>query len=123
VEKPDRSLAERLVRRGALLNSFIMVASGSALLQLYDYAVPDVVAEFISWRNEAGEGWPQLQDLYRALQPCDFSHDVLEASTDWLSVLPVKQCGWTDLGTPNRLMPFLRPTYHSTGEAEERRPA
>jgi mannose-1-phosphate guanylyltransferase len=120
VEKPDRSLAERLLQRGALLNSFIIVATASALLQLYDYAVPDVVAEFINWRNEAGERWPALQDLYRALQPRDFSRDVLEVSIDWLSVLPVRQCGWTDLGTPSRLVPFLRSTNQSPGDAEGR---
>jgi mannose-1-phosphate guanylyltransferase len=107
IEKPDRDTAQSLARRGGLLNSLILVASARALLQVYDRAAPQLVARFVSWREEAPGGWLDLEELYRLLPPCDFSHDVLEQSPEWLSVLPVSRCGWVDLGTPNRLRPFL----------------
>ena len=107
IEKPDRATAERLARRGGLLNSLILVATARALLQLYDHAIPHLVARFVCWRDESARRWPDLEELYRDLPSCDFSRQVLEVSADWLSVVPVSHCGWVDLGTPTRLQPFL----------------
>ena len=107
IEKPDPATAMRLAHRGGLLNSLILVATARALLQLYDRATPRLVAGFVNWRDESPGGWQDLQALYRALPSYDFSRHVLEASVDWLSVVPVAFCGWIDLGTPTRLRPFL----------------
>jgi len=114
VEKPDRSTAQRLARRGGLLNSLILVATARALLQVYDRTMPQLVARFVSWRDESPGAWLDLEELYRVLPRRDFSRDVLELSTDWLSVVPVSRCGWVDLGTPTRLRPFLsrRSAHH-----------
>jgi hypothetical protein len=37
----------------------------------------------------------------------DLSRDVLQRSTAFLSVIRVPPCGWSDLGTPDRLHRFL----------------
>jgi mannose-1-phosphate guanylyltransferase len=107
VEKPDRSVAQRLIRHGGLLNSLILVAMARALLQLYDRAMPQLVARFVTWREESANAWLDLEELYRVLPNDDFSQRVLETSSDWLSVLPVSRCGWIDLGSPTRLRSFL----------------
>jgi mannose-1-phosphate guanylyltransferase len=107
VEKPDRTTAQRLAQRGGLLNSFILIATARALLQVYDRATPHLVAEFVSWHEGSGGSRLDLEGLYRVLPHCDFSREVLALTADWLSVVPVSGCGWVDLGTPTRLQPFL----------------
>jgi mannose-1-phosphate guanylyltransferase len=108
VEKPDRTKARFLLRHGALLNSLILVATGRTLLQLYDHAIPRLVGEFISWRDEAAGGPTALEALYQTLPSCDFSREVLEPSGECLSVVRAADCGWTDVGTPARLESFYR---------------
>ena len=114
VEKPDSTRARFLLRSGALVNSLILVATGRTLLQLYDRATPRLVGEFISWRDEAAGGAMALETLYRTLPSCDFSRDVLEPSCDLLSVVRASDCGWTDVGTPERLE-FLRSRQAESG--------
>jgi hypothetical protein len=47
-------------------------------------------------------------DLYQRLPNLDFSRDVLEGQEATLRVLPVPYCGWTDLGTPQRVAQTLQ---------------
>jgi mannose-1-phosphate guanylyltransferase len=103
VEKPDSTRARFLLRSGALLNSLIFVATGRTLLQLYDHATPRLVGELVAWRDEAAGRSTALETLYRTLPSYDFSREVLEPSCDFLSVLRAPDCGWTDVGTPERL--------------------
>jgi mannose-1-phosphate guanylyltransferase len=103
VEKPDRDEARSLMRRGALLNSFIIAAEAEVLLQLYLRTLPDLVGEFGGWKNEAEGRWSALTALYDVLPSLDFSREVLERSPGYLSTVCVSGCGWTDLGTPARL--------------------
>lgn len=107
VEKPDSTRARFLLRGGALLNSLILVATGRTLLQLYDHAAPRLVGEFISWRDEAMGESTALEKLYRTLPSCDFSREILESSCEFLSVVRASDCGWTDVGTPERLACLL----------------
>jgi hypothetical protein len=44
-----------------------------------------------------------LTRTYEELGSFDFCRDVLEGLEDRLSVLPVPPCGWSDLGTPDRV--------------------
>jgi mannose-1-phosphate guanylyltransferase len=103
VEKPDGEGARFLLGRGALLNSLILVATGQALLGLFDRAMPQLVGRFVSWIEETGAGAEALGELYRDLSPRDFSRSVLERWYDALSVIRTPDCGWTDVGTPSRL--------------------
>ncbi|MGH2570742.1 MAG: hypothetical protein ACRDGR_05930, partial [bacterium] len=45
----------------------------------------------------------RLRDVYEAMPAVDFSGEVLQRVPSRLRVLPVPPCGWTDLGTPDRL--------------------
>jgi len=106
VEKPDLKTARTLLDRGALLNTLILVAAGRSLLHLYTRHLPGVLGELLTWRDEATVPDRELAHLYTSLPTHDLSRDVLTRSCDELSVLPISDCGWDDLGTPTRLRRF-----------------
>jgi mannose-1-phosphate guanylyltransferase len=108
VEKPAPSVARHLASDGALVNSMILAADGNGLLRLFQATTPRTV-ELLRRRLIASEGRPdELDALYEALPTCDFSRDVLERIADRLAVVPVRSCGWTDVGTPDRLDRVLK---------------
>lgn len=102
VEKPSQAEAHQMIEQGALWNSFIMAASVRALLNLFD-------GSFETARNAilTLDG-AQLDEAYQHLRPVDFSRDVLSGNESCLRVLPVPQCGWSDLGTTSRVESTLR---------------
>lgn len=109
VEKPPLDLARRLLRAGALWNSFVLAGRVQALLDLQREATPEVVDAFRSLA--AREGRPSataLGRLYAELDASDYSRDVLQRSARDLRVLRVQSCGWTDLGTPQRVLECVR---------------
>ena len=108
VEKPDTASSQRLMDRGALLNTFIFTARAATLLSLYQRVMPELLWRFLP-RLSRPEAWARdvLQRLYRALRSRDFSKELLERCTECLSVVPVPPCGWSDLGTPARLRSFV----------------
>ena len=105
VEKPDRATAIRLLDAGALWNSFILAARGAALLDLYrrrHSTLVDAMATAVTLGRAA------LGELYERLPSLDFSRDVLEGAEGALRVLAVPECGWSDLGTPQRVAECAR---------------
>ena len=104
VEKPAPSLARDLHAGGALWNSFLIAAHGQALVDLYAQRLPRLLAAFRAVfdlpRIERG---PALERLYSETESADFSRDVLQGSEERLRVVAVPRCGWTDLGTPERV--------------------
>jgi mannose-1-phosphate guanylyltransferase len=107
VEKPDAEEAARLYRTGGLWNSFIIVARGEALLQLYQETQPLLVKLFSSTMRHRGWSLSTLRHVYAALPSLDFTRDILSRAGERLRVLSVRPCGWTDLGTPERLLHWL----------------
>lgn len=104
VEKPGAAKAAALLAAGGLLNSFILVARAAALLGLVERCLPDLAAAMATLPR-ADTRATALADLYERLPSFDFSRHVLEPSVSRadLWVLPVPPCGWSDLGTPDRL--------------------
>jgi mannose-1-phosphate guanylyltransferase len=107
-EKPELGLAERLLRRGCLWNSFVLVARVRTLLALIEAAVPDLYRLFMAaWRARFTEGEDEaIRSLYATLPPADFSESVLGRSAD-LAVLPVRGVAWSDWGEPGRVFRTL----------------
>lgn len=105
VEKPVPELAAQLRERGYLWNSFVFVARGLVLLEAYSRAFPSLIERFGSvWVDSNADDIPRrLEDLYSGLPTLDLSRDVLQAGNLTMRVLPVPPCGWTDLGTPDRV--------------------
>jgi len=104
VEKPEPPVARDLASNGALVNSMILAAGGGALLSLFESTLPDTLGRLVE-NLTASEGRPTaaLGALYDALPTCDFSRDVLESMAERLAVVAARPCGWTDIGTPDRL--------------------
>ncbi|HEX3397721.1 MAG TPA: sugar phosphate nucleotidyltransferase [Steroidobacteraceae bacterium] len=97
IEKPNEIRARVLLDQGALWNVFIMAASARILLSLFDSKYASTIA---AMRGFDGAG---LEGHYEHLSSVDFSRDVLEGKESMLRVLTVPHCGWTDLGTPERV--------------------
>ena len=103
VEKPEPSVARQLASDGALVNSMILAADGRALLGLFEAASAATVSLLRDHLAQGGGRANALDALYETLPTCDFSRDILEREASRLAVVPARPCGWTDIGTPDRL--------------------
>ena len=103
VEKPSADAARTLLEQGALWNVFIVAASVRALLSLFaqDFSAP------LAQMQQAIRS-SSLTNHYARLPNADFSRDVLEGQSGRLRVVSAGNCGWTDLGTPQRVADTLR---------------
>jgi mannose-1-phosphate guanylyltransferase len=97
VEKPNEIRARILLDQGALWNVFVMAASVRALLGLFDARYAATIAALRGFEGAT------LESVYQRLTAVDFSKDVLQGHESILKVLTVPECGWTDLGTPERV--------------------
>lgn len=120
VEKPSTASALTLAAHGALWNSFVFAVRGDALLALFRQRLPELVALFT-----APDARLDLDTLYAAIATADFSSEVLQGSEKHLRVQAVAECGWTDLGTPERvrecldsLQPVRRPVAAHAADLE-----
>jgi mannose-1-phosphate guanylyltransferase len=111
IEKPTRAQAHQLISRGALWNAFIMASTVETLLALFMRRVPEIVdvmcAAIERDLRTPGRMWA-VDRLYEALPIVDFSRDILAGQSSHLRLLPVPMCGWSDLGTPERVAQALR---------------
>ncbi|HEY6927970.1 MAG TPA: sugar phosphate nucleotidyltransferase, partial [Steroidobacteraceae bacterium] len=111
VEKPSLLEADELIQQGALWNAFIIAADAAALLRLFERRCPDVVAKMrrlLRFEPTAGQTFDSLAALYDDLPDLDFSRGILQGQERYLRVLAVPECGWSDLGTPDRVEAVLR---------------
>lgn len=106
IEKPDRITALRLMRRGGLVNSMILAASGAGLLRMFEQAGPALVDAFRKLPHNGTGDAAEIRALYGHLPTSDFSKSVLQRDPRGLWVAPVSKSGWNDLGTPMRLRTF-----------------
>lgn len=108
-EKPDPVFASRLLGRGCLWNSFVMVGRVRAFLSMIRRAVPELYRQFdavlpaISTPQEERA----VGALYSLLLDTNFSHRVLAASPQSLAVLRVGGVAWSDLGKPGRVLSVM----------------
>jgi mannose-1-phosphate guanylyltransferase len=110
VEKPDLDGARRLLAQGALWNTFIIAADAAALLELFERRCPDIVRSMRAVLLAARRGKDRaeaLVELYQRLPDLDFSRSILQGQERYLRVLPIPDCGWSDLGTPERVAEAL----------------
>ncbi|HEX6884691.1 MAG TPA: sugar phosphate nucleotidyltransferase [Planctomycetota bacterium] len=104
VEKPAAHEAAELFAAGALWNSFLFAVRGATLAALYRRHLPELAGAFAQVFAVLGATRRrQLEALYETLATRDFSREVLQASAAQLRLEVVPPCGWTDLGTPERV--------------------
>ncbi len=107
VEKPERSLATRLLSLGALWNSFIFAADGPTLLGLFRQRMAhslDAIATAVARPDRTSA----LNEVYEQLTDIDFSRSMVQGAENSLRVVAAPSCGWSDLGTPKRVAEALR---------------
>ena len=111
VEKPPAPIARELIAEGAVWNSFIFAAHGPALLGLIRERLPTIVDDMATAlaRDTRRSGEPlALQSLYEKLPSIDFSRVIIQQAAERLRVVTAAACGWSDLGTPQRVAEALR---------------
>ena len=123
VEKPSKALAQALIGLGALWNGFIVASTVHGLLGLFSRSRPRVVhAMRQAIRRDLQSPGQEcaVAALYEELPTLDFSRDVLADQASSLRVLRVPACGWTDLGTPERVAVALRrPALQADGASRQ----
>jgi mannose-1-phosphate guanylyltransferase len=97
-----------LRQQGALINSFILAAKARRLFDLCAKCLPAVARSLarLDPRPTTRAGMRALARVYERLPDRDFSREVLAPHARDLSIVPVRDCGWSDLGTPARLVMF-----------------
>jgi mannose-1-phosphate guanylyltransferase len=104
-EKPSAEVASGLLDRGCLWNTFVMVGRVRTFLRALEAAVPAVLQAFRPVFGPANKDRENVVgQAYAALPAGDFSKQVLSTIPDRLAVLRLDNVGWSDLGTPERLM-------------------
>jgi len=101
-EKPSLSQAQTLLDARCLWNTFVMIGTGRALLDLLNSQIPDVVRH-ASDALSIGD----LEAAYRGVRTVDFSREVLGQRPDRLLVVRDAASGWADLGNSARVIDTL----------------
>jgi mannose-1-phosphate guanylyltransferase len=109
-EKPELGVAAKLFRYGALWNTFVMVGSATAFIDLAFSCLPGFVAEL------ADEELVRIEDnnlvvsasLYEKIPTVDFSRSVLSRNKENLLVMPLNGLEWHDLGHADRVVSVVR---------------
>jgi mannose-1-phosphate guanylyltransferase len=101
-EKPDVSTARELLSRGCLWNTFVVIGYADTFLEMMRSRIPDVLATI-----SAGVAGNDLNSAYAEVRSVDFSHEVLTALPHRLLVVKGGVSGWTDFGTPARVIDTL----------------
>ncbi len=118
VEKPPAPVAAALFADGALWNTFVSAARLETYLALAASALPAATALFRQYSGAVGTAGERfvLRAIYDRLAPANFSRAVLERARG-LAVLPVEGSGWSDWGSPERVLRSLE----QRGQAESLR--
>lgn len=105
VEKPPIDEAEALLAAGAVWHSFLLAADVRALWRLGERVCPEVTRALARvMASPPDRRAVELARAYGTLPVRDFARDLLPGNERDLTLLRVPPCGWTDLGTPRRLV-------------------
>lgn len=123
VEKPAAAEARALMEDGGLWNTMVVAAHVDALWRLLRACLPEQTRaiERYAQRIDQPDARTTLTDAYRLMPPADLSRSVLQNALG-LSLVPMVDAGWSDCGTPRRLLECLRGTpAYTTLEARLRK--
>jgi mannose-1-phosphate guanylyltransferase len=111
-EKPSPRVAEGLLADGCVWNTFVMIGRVKTFLDAMTDAVPEVSGAFggIGRKPSRLLDAALVEGLYRDLRSEDFSRRVLSRCAHRLAVLLLGDAGWSDLGTPKRILAALART-------------
>ena len=113
VEKPSTERARELAEHGALCSAFVLAGSVRASLRLFHEYAAELVWYYEDALCHAGSVAPRFLDAYNHIPATDFSRDILERAPGNMRVLRCPDCGWMDLGTPERLERWIAQREHA----------
>jgi len=109
-EKPSRPLAQELMEKGCLWNSFVMIGQVRALLAMIREALPDLYRRFALIKELDLLAEQKLAcQLYGSIPSINFSQAVLANRPEDLALFPVSGIEWSDLGEPARVISTFGP--------------
>ena len=107
IEKPAPAAARTCLRRGDLWNTLMFLGGAQSIARLGREAVPDV-ADRIERISDIGDGAAGRVELaYSEIGSRDVSRDILQAVAPELYVSRLPSVGWSDWGTPERVLSDL----------------
>lgn len=106
-EKPSLEVAQALLDRQSVWNTFVMVGKVRALLDMISEAVPNAVEALRSAQLWTGSERNIEESAYALLPAIDFSSQILSTATARLLALRVRDLGWNDLGHAGRVLSIL----------------
>jgi mannose-1-phosphate guanylyltransferase len=108
-EKPDMAAAQRLMTKGCLWNSFVMVGKVKTFLNLIEKQAPELYKMFAALSAVFGTSAEKatVRSLYAWITDVNFSSEILEKATAALYVLRVADVAWSDWGEPQRVIGTL----------------
>lgn len=108
-EKPTIEIAQSLMSKGCLWNSFVMIGKVEMFLSLIEKHLPEIYRIFNSASQSIGTSSEMkiINSIYAWINEINFSSEVLERSTKELSVMRVDKVSWSDLGEPQRVIGTL----------------
>jgi mannose-1-phosphate guanylyltransferase len=109
-EKPSAVVADEVLARGCLWNTFVMVGWVSVFLGLVRLTCPELLVPF--WKVQAAFGSPDepaaIEGVYGQLPSLSFSRSVLVEAAGRLAAIRVKSVEWSDWGNVRRVVESLR---------------
>lgn len=99
-EKPAGKLAKKLMLQGGLVSTFVTVGTVRSFVHAFKAHLPNVTRALsgVVFHNR----WNAVVAAFLVFGGLSFSRDVLERLQD-LKVFALPDCGWSDLGTPERV--------------------
>lgn len=108
-EKPSAVLAHKLILKGCLWNSFVMVGKVKKFLEIINKYTPELFRMFSAASKAFGTNAEKavIRSIYAWISEVNFSGEDLQKSADELYVLRVSDVIWSDLGEPQRVLGTL----------------
>lgn len=109
-EKPNARLAQTLLGRGCLWNTFVIAGRALTFLEILESKIPHILKAFqpVARARTSAEEEARAAELYDSLPSGDFSHEILTRCPDRLAVLRMDDTGWGDLGTPGGVLDAIQ---------------
>jgi len=111
-EKPSSQVAQGLLDRGCVWNTFVMVGRAQALWEMIRSCAADQSRAFepLLTLDESQTDEEALKRIYDKIPMADFSSQVLSMASSQLRVLCMGDVGWSDMGDPQRVIDVLSET-------------
>jgi mannose-1-phosphate guanylyltransferase len=103
-EKPSHAEAEARLARGDLWNTLLFLAAAQTLAAVARRTLPDIAQAFAGLSEVSDGATPAAEAAYEGVRSADVSRDILQVIGPQLLVSRLPPIGWSDWGTPERVL-------------------